>query len=133
MAAPKGIFLPPPPQIGVDCPPVVDGSLPIVGAAWVPFPALTAVLGAAICRSTPPYAGRSFVVSVRASGAGAGSAGRLVHAPFCFSAEPGGGVKPPLGVGGCAHVPRSWSRIEPGAVTDAAVCRSLPLLAGQET
>ncbi len=26
-----------------------------------------------------------------------------------------------------------WSRIEPGAVTDAAVCRSLPLLAEQET
>jgi hypothetical protein len=26
-------------------------------AAWVPFPALTAVLGAAICHSTPPYAG----------------------------------------------------------------------------
>ncbi len=25
-----------------------------------------------------------------------------------------------------------WSRIEPGAVTDAAVCRSLPLLAEQE-
>ena len=28
------------------------------GAAWVPFPVLTAVLGAAICRSTPLYAGR---------------------------------------------------------------------------
>ena len=26
----------------------------------------------------------------------------------------------------------AWSRIEPGAVADAAVCRSLPLLAEQE-
>jgi hypothetical protein len=58
VAVPKGIFLPPPPQIGVDCPPVMDDFLPIVGAAWVPFPALTAVPGArdmslytAICRS----------------------------------------------------------------------------------
>jgi hypothetical protein len=34
--------------------------------------------------------------------------------------------------GGCAHVPHIWSRIEPGAVTDAALCRSLPLLAEQE-
>ncbi len=50
MAAPKGISLPPPPQIGVDCPPVVDGSLPIVGAAGVPFLALTAVHG---CRDMP--------------------------------------------------------------------------------
>ena len=29
--------------------------------------------------------------------------------------------------------PQIWSRIEPGAVTDAALCRSLPLLAEQET
>jgi hypothetical protein len=27
----------------------------------------------------------------------------------------------------------AWSRIEPGAVTDAALCRYLPLLAEQET
>jgi hypothetical protein len=28
--------------------------------------------------------------------------------------------------------PEFWSRIEPGAVTDAAMCRSLPLLVEQE-
>ncbi len=32
--------------------------LPRSGAAGVPFSVLTAVLGAAICRSTPLYAGR---------------------------------------------------------------------------
>jgi hypothetical protein len=31
---------------------------PEFSAAWVPFPVLSAVLGAAICRSTPLYAGR---------------------------------------------------------------------------
>jgi len=31
---------------------------PKSGAAWVPFRVLSAVLGAAICRSTPPCAGR---------------------------------------------------------------------------
>ena len=30
----------------------------LFSAAWVPFPVLSAVLGAAICRSTPLYAGR---------------------------------------------------------------------------
>lgn len=39
----------------------------------------------------------------------------LAQTPFCFSTEPGGGVKPLSGGGGCTHVAKSWSRIEPGA------------------
>jgi len=39
---------------------------------------------------------------------------------------------PASGVGGRAHVLQNWSRIEPGAVTDAALRRSLLLLAEQE-
>jgi hypothetical protein len=34
------------------------GGGPFSSAAWVPFPVLSDVLGAAICRSTPLYAGR---------------------------------------------------------------------------
>ena len=38
-----------------------------------------------------------------------------------------------MGGGGCAHMPQTRSRIEPGAVADAALCRRTPLPARQET
>ncbi len=37
-----------------------------------------------------------------------------------------------MGVAGAPMCPQIWSRIEQGAVTDASLCRSLPLLAEPE-
>jgi hypothetical protein len=57
------------------------------------------------------------------------AAQHLVHAPFCFSAEPGKGVPPPLGVGG---VPMCPNLVPPGCRFRCwcrPMCRDMPLYA----
>jgi hypothetical protein len=68
---------------------------------------------------------------------GSGLTGGL-HAPFCFSAEPGGGVPPPSGVGGAPTCPdlvppgcRIRCSVPSYVPLYAALCRDMPVVRAQ--